>query len=287
MKIMITGAGGQLGQALQSVLAGEQVVALRHADLDITSLESVISAVDQHQPDAVINAAAFNDVDGAESLKNAAFRLNADAPRNLAIATQAHGIKLVHVSTDYVFDGQKRQPYDELNGTNPLSVYGQSKLAGELAVATHNPRHFIARTAWLYHTRGKNFPKMMLSLTNRPEVRVVNDRFGSPTYAPHLAEAIADLITTEAYGTYHLAGGGGASWFDLTARLFSHFGIATRVKAVSSAEFKQAARRPDYSVLTTAREPRVSLPCWEDGLREFAEGMLRTEQLQELSEVMA
>jgi dTDP-4-dehydrorhamnose reductase len=158
-------------------------------------------------------------------------------------------------------------------------------LAGEQAVAGHNHKHFIVRTAWLYHTKGKNFPKTMLSLADRAEVSVVRDRFGSPTYAPHLAEAIAELMTTKAYGTYHLAGGGGTSWFDLTTKLFNHFGITTRVNAVPGSEFKQAATRPEYSVLTTIRGPRFLLPCWEDGLREFAEEVLLSEKMHELAEV--
>lgn len=274
MKIMLTGAGGQLGRALQTELAGEQLVALSHTELDITLLENVISAVEHHRPDVVINAAAFNDVDGAETAAATAFGLNAEAPGNLAIATQARGAHIVHISTDYVFDGLSGEPYDEEVPPNPLSVYGASKLAGERAVALHNPRHFIVRTAWLYGTKGKNFARAMLSLAGRDEVSVVCDRYGSPTYAPHLAEAIANLITTEGFGTYHLAGCGQASWFSLTKRLFKHFGIATRVKAVPSSAFKQRARRPAYSVLTTLRNPPLVLPCWEDGIQEFAESML-------------
>jgi dTDP-4-dehydrorhamnose reductase len=270
---MITGAHGQLGRALQTVLAGKQLVALGHRDLDITQAERVVRAIEQHEPDLVINAAAFNDVDGAEDLRTEAFQLNAAGPRHLAIATQAHGITLVHVSTDYVFDGQARTPYHELALPRPISVYGASKLAGEAAVALHNPRHFVIRTAWLYHTEGQNFPKRMLALAARPTVNVVNDRFGSPTYAPHLAEAIAGLINSDHYGTYHLAGCGSASWFDLTELLFKQLGITTTVKPVSGASFKQRARRPDYSVLTTVREPKLLLPRWQDGIRQFAEEM--------------
>ena len=131
-------------------------------------------------------------------------------PRNLAVATAAQGLPLLHLSTDYVFDGTSRRPYHEYDRPSPLSIYGASKLAGEEAVRTHNPRHYIVRTAWLYHTVGRNFPKTMCGLAKNPEVCVVSDQFGSPTYAPHLAEAISHLIETEAYGTYHLAGQGGS-----------------------------------------------------------------------------
>ncbi|HVQ37162.1 MAG TPA: dTDP-4-dehydrorhamnose reductase [Pyrinomonadaceae bacterium] len=275
MKIMITGAAGQLGQALQKVPASHQIVALSHTDLDITNLDQVIREVERHQPDVLINAAAYNDVDAAEDSIVAAYLLNATGPRNLAIATQAHGATIVHVSTDYVFDGDTLTPYHEFSRPAPISAYGLSKLAGEQAVAACNRRHYIARTAWLYGTEGRNFPKTMLSLSGRAEVSVVNNRFGSPTYVPHLAAAIAELITTDTYGIHHLAGGGEASWFSLTEKLFKHFGMTTRVKPVPGSEFKQRARRPDYSVLTTVREPSILLPSWEDGLRQFSQDMLR------------
>ncbi|MFN0107715.1 MAG: dTDP-4-dehydrorhamnose reductase, partial [Blastocatellia bacterium] len=216
MKILITGAGGQLGCALQTVLANREVIALTRAELDITNFDEVRSAVSANRPNLVINCAAYTAVDLAESDEAGAFKLNADGPRHLAEATAEHGIALVQVSTDYVFDGTGDSPYNEFDQTNPQSVYGRSKLAGEQAVASINPRHFIARTAWLYHhepANAKNFPKTMLAQSHRESVKVVNDQYGSPTYAPHLAEAIARLIKTEAYGVYHLAGSGQATWF--------------------------------------------------------------------------
>ncbi len=275
MKILITGAAGQLGCALQSTLAEQDILAYDRNELDITQFAQVREAVTALRPDVVINAAAHTNVDAAETDQHAAYQLNAVAPRNLAIATSEHGIPLVQVSTDYVFDGLGAKPYHEFDATNPLSVYGKSKLAGEQAVAALNPRHYIARTAWLYHTApagGKNFPKTMLAQVlehNRAEVRVVSDQYGSPTYAPHLAQAIAQLITTGAYGTYHLAGSGGTSWFSLTQKLYELSGLKTRVLPVATSEYPRPAVRPRFSVLTTIQEPQIVLPPWEDGLAEF------------------
>lgn len=276
MKVLITGAGGQLGSALQTVLANREVVALTRAELDVTDFDEVRAAVAANRPDAFINCAAYTAVDAAESDEAGAFQLNADAARHLATATAEHNIALVQVSTDYVFDGTGNRPYIETDATNPQSVYGHSKLAGEEAVAAINPRHFITRTAWLYHhqpANAKNFPKTMLAQSHRESVKVVNDQHGSPTYAPHLAEAIARLIETDAYGVYHLAGGGQTTWFDLTRRLYQVFGIQTTVEACTTAEFPRPAKRPAYSALATIREPQILLPDWEAGLAEFAQAM--------------
>jgi dTDP-4-dehydrorhamnose reductase len=273
MKVLITGAGGQLGRALQTVLAGHEVIALTHARLDITRFEDAREAVAAHRPDIVVNAAAYTNVDGAESDQAGAYRLNAVAPRNLSIASCELGIPLVHVSTDYVFDGLGDRPYHEFDRTNPLSVYGKSKLAGEQTVAAHNPRHYIARTSWLYHVEGENFPKAMLAQSRRAEVRVACDQFGSPTYAPHLAEAIVKLMETGAYGIYHLAGNGAASRFDMTRKLYQLIGVGTVTLPAPTAEFPRPAPRPRYSVLTTIQEPVILLPPWEDGLAEFAKAL--------------
>ncbi len=273
MRIVITGSGGQLGTALQKALAAHEIVALTREQLDVTKFDEVNLAIRSHRPDLVINAAAYTNVDGAETDQAGAFRLNAIAPRNLAIATSNLNLPLVHISTDYVFDGLSSRPYHEFDRTNPLSIYGQSKLAGEQAVSALNPRHYIVRTAWLYHHEpagAKNFPRTMLAQAEKAEVRVVSDQYGSPTYAPHLAGAIGDLVETGAFGLYHLSGHGGASWFELTRRLFQLFGIATEVLPVATLEFPRPAPRPRYSVLTTIQEPQILLPAWEVGLAEFA-----------------
>jgi dTDP-4-dehydrorhamnose reductase len=270
MKVLIAGAGGQLGRALQTCLTGHEIIALAHSRLDVTRFEDTMEAVTAHRPDFVINAAAYTNVDGAESDHAGAYKLNSVAPRNLSIASSELGVPLVHVSTDYVFDGLADRAYHEFDRTNPLSVYGKSKLAGELAVAAHNNRHYIVRTSWLYHTEGENFPKAMLAQSKRAEVRVVCDQHGSPTYAPHLVMAIAKLMKTGAYGTYHLAGNGAASRFEMTRKLYQLLGIGAVALPAATAAFPRPAPRPRYSVLTTVQEPEILLPPWEDGLAEFA-----------------
>lgn len=279
MKVLITGAGGQLGSALQAVLSDREVIALTRAELDVANFDEVRAAIAARRPQVVINCAAYTAVDLAESDEVEAFKLNAEGPRNLAEATAEQNIALVQVSTDYVFDGTGNRAYHEDDSTNPQSVYGRSKLAGEKTVASINPRHFIARTAWLYHhepANAKNFPKTMLAQSHRESVKVVNDQHGSPTYAPHLAEAIVRLIETKAYGVYHLAGRGQTTWFDLTRRLYQLFGVQTAVEPCTTDEFPRPAKRPAYSVLTTNREPEILLPSWEVGLEQFAKAMQKT-----------
>jgi dTDP-4-dehydrorhamnose reductase len=271
MKILLTGAKGQLGQALHQTLVSSDVTALDHLQLDITKLTDVRSAIYALYPDVVINAAAYNNVDGAESDPLAAYRGNALGPRNLAIATAAAGIPLLHVSSDYVFDGTSTRPYHEFDRPQPLSVYAASKLAGEEAVRVLNPKHYLVRTAWLYSAVGKNFAKTICALAQQQsQVRVVNDQVGSPTYVPHLAAAIARLIPTQAFGTYHLANRGAASWYELTCALYRQLKIATPVQPITTPEFPQPAKRPAYSVLTTIQDPAILLPAWEEGVAAFA-----------------
>lgn len=273
MRILVTGAGGQLGRSLPAALAAHAVTALPHAGLDIADLEAVRSAVRTHRPEVVINAAAYNRVDDAEADSTDAYRGNALGPRNLALATAALGIPLAHVSTDYVFDGRGTRPYHEYDRPDPQSAYGRSKLAGEQAVRELNPRHYVVRTAWVYHEHGGNFPRTILALASRPEVRVVDDQVGSPTYAPHLAVAIARLVETAAFGTYHFAGAGAVSWYGLTRKLYELRGITTPVVPVTTEEFVRPAPRPRYSVLTTIQQPRIVLPPWEDALVEFCRAL--------------
>ena len=270
-KLLISGAQGQLGQALQDQFVAHEVVAWDIQDLDICQLEQVRKAVNDLRPDIVINAAAFTQVDQAETHQEAAYRGNALGPRNLALATREMNIPLVHFSTDYVFDGRQSRPYHEFDRPNPLSVYGQSKLAGEEEVQKNNPRNFIIRTAWLYHLVGKNFPQTILRLAQQEQVRVVNDQFGSPTFAPHLAQAVLRLLETDAYGTYHLAGSGGTNWYDFTKTLYQTRGIRTPVVPISTAEYPLPAPRPAYAVLTSLQDPSITLPPWEEGVRNFAD----------------
>ena len=270
-RILITGAYGQLGQALQCQFVDHEVTAWGLQDLDITSFEKVQKALDQLRPHLVINAAAFTKVDDAETKQDAAYQANALGPRNLAVVTYDMEMPLVHFSTDYVFDGRQTRPYHEFDRTNPLSVYGRSKLAGEEAVRIANPRHFIVRTAWLYHTMGKNFPNTICRKAGQDVVKVVNDQYGSPTFAPHLAQAVFRLIDTDAYGTYHMAGSDGTSWYEFTKALYKALGIQTSVVPIPTAQYPLPAPRPAYAVLTSIQHPLIHLPPWEEGVREFAD----------------
>jgi dTDP-4-dehydrorhamnose reductase len=270
MSILFTGAAGQLGKALAAELAAKSFVGLDRSLLDIAKLDDVRRRLRAERAKVVINAAAYTKVDQAESEPRAAYVGNALGPRNLAIATAELGIPLVQISTDYVFDGRGTRPYHEYDETNPRSVYGKSKLAGEEAVRSLQPRHYIVRTAWLYHEIGNNFPRTMLRLAERGEVRVVSDQYGSPTWCPHLAQAILRLIESGAFGTYHFAGSGATSWFELTKTLYRLLELDARVLPVSTADFPRPAERPRYSVLTTMQDPEIVLPPWEEGLAEFA-----------------
>ena len=269
-KVFITGGQGQLGQALQTQFADCEVTAWDIHDLDISQFESVRKALQHIQPDLVMNAAAFTQVDQAETHQDAAFRGNALGPRNLALATKDMNVPLVHFSTDYVFDGRQSRPYHEFDRPNPLSVYGYSKLAGEEEVQKGNPAHFIIRTAWLYHVVGKNFPLTICRLAHKDQVRVVDDQFGSPTFAPHLSQAVARLLETQAYGTYHLAGAGGTSWCEFTKVLYQACEINTPIQPIPSSEYPLPAPRPANAVLTSLQDPRVTLPPWEKGVQDFA-----------------
>jgi dTDP-4-dehydrorhamnose reductase len=269
VKILITGSSGQLGRSLVAALCHHKIEATTRDRLDITLLVQVREAVRAFTPDLVANAAAYNDVDAAEANVLTAYRHNAQGPRNLALVTAEAGIPLLHVSTDYVFDGTANRPYHEYDLPSPLSVYAASKLAGEIAVRSLNRRHYLVRTSWLFHETGQNFLNTMRSLRGQPRIKAVNDQFGSPTYAPHLASAISDLIETAAYGVYHMSGQGGASHFELTRTLFSMLGLKTDILPVSHAEFPAPAVRPRNTVLTTIQEPRILLPPWQEGIEAF------------------
>jgi dTDP-4-dehydrorhamnose reductase len=272
MKILLTGASGQLGTAMQVALVGHDVIPLTKANLDVSDFDKVQKVVKELNPECILNTAAYTNVDGAETNVHVAYAVNALGPRNLAVVAASLNIPLMHVSTDYVFDGQSSVPYHEFDRPNPLSVYGASKLAGEEAIRDLHGHHFIVRTAWLYHIVGRNFPKTITAMASRPVVRVVEDQVGSPTYAPHLASALARLLETKAYGTYHLAGRGQTTWFALTCELYRRIGIATPVEPVKTSDFPRPAPRPRFSALTTLQSPCIELPPWQAGVAEYAAG---------------
>ena len=270
MKILVTGSKGQLGRALERTLAGHTLVLRDLPELDAADARAVAELLDAHAPELVINAAAYTDVDGAERDAEGAERGNVTLPAVLAEATGARGIPIVHVSTDYVFDGRGERPYTEDDAPAPFNAYGRTKLAGEEAVRRANPRHFVVRTAWLYSTGGRNFALTMLAAAERGEVRVVDDQTGSPTYAPHLAAGIARLLGRVDWGTFHMAGAGQTTWCGLTRALYAAVGVDCRVTPCTTEEFPRPAPRPRYSALGTAREPAILLPPWEEGVRDFA-----------------
>ena len=251
-KIIVTGANGQLGRAINLQYAGSEAYELINTDvgdLDITKIDRVMEFARQVRPYAIINCAAYTAVDACEKEEDLAFRINAIGARNLSIAASETGAKLMHVSTDYVFDGNGTRPYRETDPTGPQGAYGRTKLAGEDFVREFSDRHFIVRTAWLYGD-GKNFVKTMLRLSEtNDKVRVVMDQVGSPTSADELAKAIAYLLPTENYGLFHGTCEGDCSWAQFTEEIFRLAGKNTIVEAITSEEYAAAAKRPAYSIL--------------------------------------
>ena len=267
MKLLITGAGGQLGRELQAVLRrgsadigivplcykGADILAVDVDGLDITDRAAVDAFFEQHRPDIVFNCAAYTQVDACEQDEATADRVNADGPANLAAACARTGGKLVHISTDYVFDGKATAPYREDAEAAPATAYGRTKRRGELAAMAACERVFIVRTAWLYGHGGPNFVKTMLRLgAERDSVTVVNDQAGSPTYAEDLAWTTLALGATERFGIYHVTGGGSCTWCEFAAAIMQRAGNGCRVLPCTSAEYPSKTPRPAYSVLSHA-----------------------------------
>lgn len=286
MKILVAGARGQLARALCETVqrpGGHWVVALGRPQLDLLDHATIGRAIADLEPDLLVNAAAYTAVDKAESDKATAFAVNRDGAAALASAARATNIPIIHVSTDYVFDGRKAGAYIETDATSPLGVYGRSKLEGELAVAAANPRHVILRTAWLYAPYGANFLRTMLRLAReRPELRVVADQRGQPTYVPHLAAAILAIAEAlpgkqgqEAWGTYHIAAGGETTWHGFAGaivRAGARLGVPqVPVVPITTAEYPTLAARPANSRLDCSKLERtfgVCMPHWQQGLAE-------------------
>jgi dTDP-4-dehydrorhamnose reductase len=259
-RVLITGAGGQLGRALRQVFSGDEVVALTRADWDVT--QPPTSELRQREPDLVLHTAAWTNVDGAEADPQSA------AAVNIAGTANAASLKapLVTYSTDYVFDGRKRSPYVESDGPNPASAYGRTKLHGEAAAG---PRAWVVRTSWLFGATGHNFLRTMLRLAEEhEEVAVVDDQRGCPTYVGHLAGATHTLVDGELpRGLWHLAADGECTWADFAEAIFEEAGLETRVRRITTAELERPAARPAYSVLRSERDGAPQLPHWREGLR--------------------
>lgn len=272
MKVLVTGAAGMLGREVTAAChaRNNDVVALAHAALEITDSAAVDRAMSHYRPDAVVNCAAFTDVDGAEDDEPGAMRINDEGAALLAAAAASIGAKVVYPSSDYVFDGSRREPYVESSFPSPLSAYGRSKLAGETSVAVTNSRHFIVRSSWLFGIGGKNFVETMLRLgAEQSEVLVVSDQVGCPTYTRHLGEALAELIEGEEFGIHHIAGGGSCSWYEFAQEIFDQANVECRVMAGTTELLARKAPRPPYSALGSERGDPITLPHWREGLAAY------------------
>jgi len=272
---LITGAHGQLGSDLRRILADEDVRALGRSDLDVADLRAVADAIAEFRPDVVVNSAAYTAVDAAETDEDAAYRVNAAGAAAVASAVARTGGRLIHVSTDYVFDGESRVPYEVDDPTEPKSVYGRSKLAGEQAVRELLPQAYVVRTAWLYGASGGNFVKTMARLEReRATVTVVDDQFGAPTWTAQLAAGIVELSRSPATaaGTYHCTNSASTTWFGFARAIFEELGAEpSRVLPTNTANFPRPAPRPAYSVLSDQAWQSAGLtplPHWRSALRE-------------------
>lgn len=267
--------------------AGHELIAIDLPELDITDARAVDAFFERERPEGCVNCAAWTDVDGAESKEALARAVNATGAGNLASAAAQIGVPLLHISTDYVFDGAaplddagRERPYVESDPTGPRSVYGSTKLEGELQVLAASTRHTVVRTAWLYGLDGKNFVDTMLRLASEREaVQVVDDQVGSPTWSGHLAPAILGLLEREVRGVVHLTGAGAVSWNGFAKEIFRQAEIECRVEPASSEQLTRPAPRPAYSVLESERDDVLPMPPWQDGLAGYLaarDGMMRS-----------
>jgi dTDP-4-dehydrorhamnose reductase len=281
MKVAVIGANGQLGSDLAATFAqnGDIVCPLTHAEIEIADLESVKASLEANQPEFVVNTAAMHQVDACEREPGTAYAVNAVGARNLALVTRSLGATLVHLSTDYVFDGNKTTPYEEGDSPLPLNAYGNSKLAGEFYVRTLNRKHMVVRTSALYGRHqcrakgGRNFVELMLELARtRGAARVVNDEFVTPTPTHDLARQIVSLSRSDSYGLYHATSEGGCSWYEFAREIFSQAGVDVRLEAAQSGEFPAKAPRPRNSVLENKQLKILGINVfgsWQSGLRRY------------------
>lgn len=282
MTVWLVGSRGMLGRAVEAELLAQDVeVSSSDLDVDITDLDRVVEHAREITPDWIVNCAAYTEVDGAEDEEEKAYRINATGPENLATAASQNGASLLHISTDYVFDGALDRPYDVADHPNPQTAYGRTKLAGEQAIRQLIERHVIIRTAWLYGAGGKNFVETMLRLMEqRTEITVVNDQVGSPTYSEELARVIRALVMSDKtwYGTFHFSGEGSCTWYEFAVEIYRQaktLGILetdATVLPIASGEFPQRAVRPRNSLLSKEAihhaygvEPRP----WREGLHDY------------------
>ncbi len=277
MKILVTGCNGQLGNELRLILDKEFPGSVLYTDvqeLDLTDAKAVNAYVVNNEVTHIVNCAAYTAVDRAEEEKMQCAKINTDAVKNIAIAADSNGAKVIHISTDYVFDGTNHRPYRESDKVNPISQYGTTKRKGETALLALAPEALIIRTAWLYSTFGNNFVKTMLRLADsQPEIKVVSDQVGTPTYARDLAAAIAKILHSHQWvpGIFHFTDEGAASWYDFAKAIFRIAGINVKVTPIPTEDFPTPANRPAYSILDKTRIKAtygVAIPHWEESLRD-------------------
>ena len=270
-KILVTGANGMLGQDLTKILRENnfEVVETDVHNMDITKITEVEAVIDTHKPDYIVHTAAYTDVDGAEIYKDKAFLINKTGSENIAKISNNMDIPVFCISTDYVFDGTKNFPYKPDDKVNPISVYGKSKLEGEIAIRQNNPRHYILRTSWLYGHKGKNFVETMINLTSKnSELKVVDDQTGCPTWTVALSEAIVSFLNQDKlYGTHHVCGSGNASWFEFALKIMELMNIDVHIKPVTTDEFPRPAQRPMYTVM----DNNNICAQWEESLEKYIE----------------
>lgn len=274
MKVMVLGASGLLGQALMREWSGDEVIGLNSRDVDICDKGKVREKIEGVCPEWIVLAAAYANVDGCESNRDLAFAVNRDGAVNVSQAAKLAGAKLLFVSSDYVFDGGKRLPYETNDSRNPLSVYGKSKAEAEVRLLELMPGCCIARTSWLFGSGGKCFPDTILKLaTTRPTLDVVNDQRGCPTYSVDLARAIVQLCRKNAQGIVHVTNAGNCTWFEFAQEVVRRAGFTTEVCAISTQQMPRPAARPAYSVLSSASLQRLGIvmPTWQDALARYLE----------------
>jgi dTDP-4-dehydrorhamnose reductase len=273
VKVLVTGATGQLGTDLLGAFSDDDVVGLGHGDLDVTDEAAVVAAVRDHAPDLVVHAAAYTKVDACEFDSDRAWQVNAIGAWWVARACALADAQLVYVSTDYVFDGAAGRPYTEFDATSPVSMYGRSKEGGEQLVRSTLPAHYIVRTSWVQGATGGNFVKTMLRLgEERDALSVVDDQTGSPTFTFDLAPAIRRLAVTGRHGTYHLTNSGHCTWFELARAVFDEAGVEVELTPTDTATFGAPAPRPAFSVLDNCMA-RITgleaLPEWRQSLKRL------------------
>ncbi|MBC7100558.1 MAG: dTDP-4-dehydrorhamnose reductase [Methanobacteriales archaeon] len=275
MRIFITGATGMLGRDIVKTLTDDHKLITKR--VDITILEDLLDFISRSKPDMVIHTAAFTDVDAAESAKDDAYKVNVLGTRNVTVAASKVKAPIVYISTDYVFDGEKREGYYEFDKPNPINFYGLTKYLGEVCVRHLTNKFYIVRTSWLFGKHGRNFVKTIINLAEEKErIKVVHDQIGSPTYTLDLAEAIGELIKRPAYGIYHITNTGHCSWYEFAKEVFEKANIEISLEPVDSNNFKRPAKRPKCSILKNYNWKMEGFPTLRDyrlALQDYLRGL--------------